>query len=145
MTNILYSADLFLNMEIKSAGSPANDLSPSHWSLLFFHQTESSRKEIAQKQKYEICLKMTWNTIKNMFDPPFRLQGVYASILYVYFRSKMQKKQYLRVQLSTGKRISTASLENSTDESAPSARFPTMHISEGRKSLEFCDLKWHLY
>ena len=27
-----------------------------------------------------------------MFDPPFRLQGVYASILYVYFRSKMQKK-----------------------------------------------------
>ena len=50
---------------------------------------------MAQKQKYEICLKMTWNTIKNMFDPPFRLQGVYASILYVYFRSKMQKKTVL--------------------------------------------------
>ena len=31
-----------------------------------------------------------------MFDHPLSLQGVYESILYVYFLSKMQKKEYLR-------------------------------------------------
>ena len=32
-----------------------------------------------------------------MFHHPLSLQGVYSSILYVYFHSKMQKKQYLCV------------------------------------------------
>ena len=53
-------------------------------------QTESSRKDIAQKQWFEICLKIAWNTIKSMFYHPLSLQGAYLSIFYVNFQSKMQ-------------------------------------------------------
>ena len=44
---------------------------------------------------------------------PLSLQGVYSFILYVNFHSKMQKKA----------KNSTATLKNSTDASALSARF----------------------
>ena len=46
-----------------------------------------------------------------MFDHPLSLQGVYSSILYVNFQSKMQKK----VVCPLAKKISTASLKNSTN------------------------------
>ena len=49
-----------------------------------------------------------------MFDHPLSLQGVYSSILYVNFQSKMQKK----VVCPLAKKISTASLKNSIDASA---------------------------
>ena len=48
------------------------------------------------------------------------LEGVYSSILYVSFHSKMQTKQLLRVNWQKN---GTASLKNSKDVSAPSARF----------------------
>lgn len=44
-------------------------------------QTETSREEIAEKQKLEICLKIALNTIKNMFEYPKSLKVVYSSIL----------------------------------------------------------------
>ena len=31
---------------------------------------KNSGKEIAQEQKFKICLKIAWNTIKSMFDHP---------------------------------------------------------------------------
>ena len=55
----------------------------------------------------------------SMVDHPLILQGVYSSILSDNFHSKMQKNSTC---LSTGKN-STARLKNSTDVSAPSARF----------------------
>ena len=57
-----------------------------------------------------------------MFDHPCSLQGVYSSIFNVNFPCKMQENQYLRVHCTLAKN-STASLKNSTDMSAPSARF----------------------
>ena len=56
---------------------------------------------------------------KRMFDHPLSLQGVYSSIFYANFHSKMQKR-HLHVQWQ---RSSTASLKNSTNMSALSARF----------------------
>ena len=57
-------------------------------------------QKVVQKQKAMICLKIAWNAIKNMFHQPVSLQqGVYSSILYVNFHSKMQKC------VSTGKKI----------------------------------------
>ena len=54
-----------------------------------------------------------------MCDHPLNLQGVYSSILYVNFQSKMQKNSHC---VSAGKK-NTAILKNSTDVSAPSACF----------------------
>ena len=49
-----------------------------------------------------------------MFVHPLSLRGVFSSILYVTFHIKIQKKN---------EKISTASLKNSKDVSAPSSRF----------------------
>ena len=60
-----------------------------------------------------------------MFKHPLSLQGVYSSILFVNLHRKMQKSSNC---VSTGKKIAQqaqiASLKNSTDVSAPFARFP---------------------
>ena len=55
-----------------------------------------------------------------MFDHLLWVQGVYSSILYLNFHSKMQKKTVLACPLAKN---SKASLKNSTDVFAPSSRF----------------------
>ena len=51
---------------------------------------------------------------------PVSLQSVYLSTLYQFSQQNAKKN---RTCMSTGKQISTASLKNCTDVSAPSARF----------------------
>ena len=44
---------------------------PTHsWKSVKFSTDKNSRKEIAQKQIFEICLKITWNTIKTCLTTP---------------------------------------------------------------------------
>jgi len=57
--------------------------------------------------------------LKSMFDHPLGSHGFYSFMLCINFHSKIQKNSTC---VSTGKK-STASLKNSTDVSAPSARF----------------------
>ena len=63
--------------------------------------TVSSREEIAQKRKFEICLKIAWNTIKRHVWPKYKQNSAY---------------------MSTGKK-KRSKLKNSTEMSASSTRF----------------------
>ena len=58
-----------------------------------------------------------------MFDHHLSLKGAYASIIYVNFNSKMQKKQYFCVHWQ---KKSTESLKNSTDGLRRQRVFPTI-------------------
>ena len=77
-------------------------------------RTEISRKGIAQKRYFKICLKIAWKPIKKHVAAPFKLKGcLFNHHICQFLQIKMQKQQYLRVRTLAKKYHSKP--ENRTD------------------------------
>ena len=86
------------------------------------HRQEALKKKQHRSNNSKFALSQREIPSKSMFDHPssLQIQGAYSCILYSIFKAKCKKKLNLRVQWQ---KISTASLKNSKDVSAPSSRF----------------------